>query len=127
MLASISSRVAPTGNGLRKAFSSFCAIARTRAGSLSSGNNKANSSPPRRHSMLASSPSSAFSRGPICCSNRSPMWWPSVSLMSLNRSRSNSSSAAPGNESLREAMTCSNSRCRNIRFGKPVRLSWCAR
>ena len=33
------------------------------------------------------------------------MWWPSVSLMSLNRSRSNNSSAAPGNESLREAIT----------------------
>ena len=40
---------------------------------------------------LAHDPATAA--GPISCSSRSPWWWPSVSLISLKRSRSNSRSA----------------------------------
>ena len=53
----------------------------------------ANSSPPSRASV-SSSRSSELSRGPIWRSTWSPAWWPSVSLSSLNPSRSTSRSAS---------------------------------
>jgi NAD(P)-dependent dehydrogenase (short-subunit alcohol dehydrogenase family) len=56
-------------------------------------------------------------------------WWPNVSLTSLNRSRSSSSSAT-GGPPLRSADTaCWSPVCNSPRFGRPVNPScnaWCA-
>ena len=59
------------------------------------GSRTANSSPPRRASV-SSRAAAAVRRAADRTSARSPTWWPSVSLTSLKRSRSNSSSADRG-------------------------------
>ena len=83
------------------------------------GSRTANSSPPRRatRSVARTAP---CRRCPICCSRMSPTWWPSVSLTSLKRSRSSSSSAT-GRPSRRSSATACSSRVwSRRRFGKPV-------
>ena len=57
----------------------------------------ANSSPPSRASRSLSR-TSRPSRTAISCSSRSPWWWPSVSLTSLNRSRSMGDKSKGGRE-----------------------------
>ena len=60
---------------------------------VGAGNSTANSSPPSRATV--SPPAEALvRRRPTCCSNPSPDRWPSVSLISLKRSRSISSRAS---------------------------------
>ena len=50
---------------------------------------------------MSLSRSAGRSRAPISCSSRSPLWWPSVSLTSLNRSRSRSTRATLRSGALR--------------------------
>ena len=58
----------------------------------------------------------------------SPLWWPSVSLISLNRSRSISRTAVVSAVRRARAIACSRRSWKSSRFGRPVRLScrdWC--
>ncbi len=57
------------------------------------GSRTTNSSPPKR-AIVSTERRTARSRGPICASRASPTEWPNVSLTSLNRSRSISSTAS---------------------------------
>src|SRR5664280_346318 len=80
-------------NGLSRAARSLSATPIAADTSVMSGSSTANSSPPRR-ATASTSRNTAVSRGPTWVSSRSPQWWPKVSLISLNRSRSISSRAA---------------------------------
>ena len=87
-----------------------------------------NSSPPSR-ATVSPSRTASCRRGPSRCSRRSPVWWPSVSLISLNRSRS--SRIRPARRSVDAAAVIARlARSWNSdRFGRPVREScvdWCS-
>jgi len=84
------------------------------------GSTTANSSPPSR-AGTSSGRRAAVSRCPSTRSRWSPAWCPSVSLTSLNRSRSNSRSAT-GEPSVRSRTSCARSASCE-RFGRPVSAS----
>src|SRR5919199_9407 len=94
MLASVSRLRPLTSNGRSSVARIRAATSTAAAASATFGSSTANSSPPSR-ATLSLSRSSVRSRGPTPCSTTSPLWCPSVSLISLNRSRSMSSTAAP--------------------------------
>ena len=58
-----------------------------RSSSRTPDSSTANSSPPRR-ATVSSGRTASRSRCATICRSRSPVWWPRVSLTSLNRSRS---------------------------------------
>ena len=118
MLASTFSASPPTLNGSLSAAWIRWAAPATESLAWTLGSNIANSSPPRR---ATSSPSRSTVRRrlPTRSITRSPLKWPSESLISLNRSRSISNTATmpPGGQSARArsviALNCS-------RPGSPV-------
>ena len=120
MLAETSKVTAPISSG--RAMSRCTRATMPSTWTSSPPRSTANSSPPRRATTV-SSPSSSRRRSPTTWSNRSPTSCPRVSLTSLNRSMSMSSTAAdPVMASLRS------SRCwKCSRFGSPVRGSCSAR
>ena len=86
----------------------------------------ANSSPPMRAAKpLLSSPE--MIRSATCRKRTSPVWWPRVSLITLNRSRSSSNSAAPRLLELLSSMAVRNHCASSVRLGKPVSISCSAK
>ena len=83
------SRSTPETENVRCSASRIFSATSAGAGGRASGSSTANSSPPSR-ATVSLERRTALIRGPIWRSSSSPWWWPSVSLTSLNRSRSSS-------------------------------------
>src|SRR5205823_4836777 len=107
----------PTTTGSSSTFSTRRTTGTTAWRSATSGSRMANSSPPRR-ATVSPPRSTLCRREPMRWSSRSPLWWPSVSFTSLNRSRSMSITAAiflrrPALEIVRETRLW-----KSVRFGR---------
>ena len=80
------------GTGRRRAWRARPATS-SAAGGSQSGSRTTNSSPPRRASVASLRSCVASAGRPTAVSSTSPTWWPRVSLTSLKRSRSMSTTA----------------------------------
>src|SRR5436853_431954 len=67
-----------------------------------------------------------WSRSPSSCSNLSPASWPSVSLISLKRSRSINRTAYDVFVRSDRFKPCATRSWKRVRFGSPVSASWSA-
>ena len=95
--------------------------------SVVSGESTPNSSPPIRATVSLARTVSR-NRSATSCSSTSPAWWPSVSLISLKRSRSSTMIASDELERSAASTACSIRSLSSVRFGRSVRSScsaWC--
>ena len=127
MLASRSRTRPSSRNGWASASPIRRATAAAVAASSTTGSRMANSSPPSRRDQCRRTGPSRCSRSATSTSSRSPIWWPRVSLTSLNRSRSSSSSASVSPRRVASSIAGTAVASSRLRLASPVRSSWSER
>ena len=116
----------PIGNGVRSSLPIRSAIRRASSASRTGSRMIPNSSPPKR-ATVSLGRSEPTRRWPTAASSRSPTAWPTLSLMTLNRSRSSRITATDRAIGRRRRPARGRSgRSSSSRFGSPVVGSWSA-